>query len=44
VSRRTRETIIPDQLFRITYPNSIKLFVLEVDRASEDFEWGAASM
>lgn len=38
VSRRGPETIISDQLFRITYPDNIKFFVLEADRASEDFE------
>ena len=36
--RRIQDTIIPDQLFRITYPDNIKFFVLEADRASEDYE------
>lgn len=36
--RRMVETIIPDQLFRITYPDNIKFFALEADRASEDYE------
>jgi hypothetical protein len=37
-SRRGPSTVIPDQLFRITYPDNIKFFVLEADRASEDYE------
>lgn len=36
--RRVEVTIIPDQLFRITYPDNIKFFVLEADRASEDYD------
>lgn len=36
----TKTTIIPDQLFKITYPpkNNAKIFVLEADRATEDLE------
>jgi hypothetical protein len=37
-SRRGRNTVIPDQLFRITYADNIKFFALEADRASEDYE------
>jgi hypothetical protein len=38
--KKVKTTIIPDQLFRIKYPskNTVKIFVLEADRATEDLE------
>ena len=41
--RRIQDTVIPEQLFRITYPDNIKFFVLEAYRASEDYETSARS-
>jgi len=38
--KTVKHTIIPDQLFRITYPpkNNVKIFALETDCATEDYE------
>lgn len=37
-AKTVRTSIIPDQLFKIVYPDNIKFFVLEADRATEDYE------